>query len=1757
MDIPDTDNDGIEQNMDIDKDNDGLIEICDLEGLNEIRFQLDGSGYTTGTSAMGAMKITTGCRNDRCTGYELTRDLDFMADGNYRSGSVNTAWTTNPTWDPIGTDAANERFNATFNGNSHTISNLRINRTGTNNVGLFGATGGSARITNLGLLDVDVTGQDEVGGLVGESNGNITNSYVTGVTGSVRGRSQVGGLTGRNNSDIRNSYVTAPVLGSDEDVGGLVGFNNARITNSYATGHVSGRKDVGGLAGFSANISVIIRNSYATGRVSGSSGQGVGGLVGDNANPNRIVNSYWLRGSSSNVGTRVPAGTLQTMTQLQSPTTNEGIYRNWSTGDWDFGSSIQYPILKASGSDALLPNQGTGLRNLRISAVGAELIPAFDGETTRHTLTILPGTSEIDLTLIAYNPDPATTIALVEQGESTDLFDGMGSGDSVSVDVTEPPPVLIITVSEPGLEEPSVYRVEVTALPLCTLSLSMNIPDDGDGVRQVIDVDKDNDGLIEICDLEGLDAMRYVLNGSGYKADATATTNTTGCPSGGCNGYELTKSLDFMADDSYRDTANKATWTVANYDDSSDTGWEPIGRGFPDVFAARFDGNGYTISNLMINRSGSDDIGLFGETTSSRIANLGLLDVDIIGQDFVGGLVGENFSRITNSYVTGEVRGSSVVGGLVGKNEGNRITNSYATASVTGTGNNVGGLVGRNVGTAFIMNSYATGRVEGSGSSSNVGGLVGMNESLGSITNSYATGEVTGSGATVGGLVGFNDGGTITSSYWLSRPELSSGMGDTTSTPTAAIVLTSPTSPTDIYMGWDANAWDFGSPFEYPALKYATDCVNRDENTVKPVAGQPTCDTLLGDDQKVELELPIPSCTLSLIDTYTEETDDGVPQFMDVDKDNDGLIEICDLEGLDEIRYQLDGRGYRAGADADVVDDGCATTCTGFELTKNLDFNDPTSYRPDSTNQTAWTSRAGWNPIRRSSPFFSAIFDGNGHTISNLMINRGFSGNIGLFGATASNAEITNLGLLDVNIQARSTVGGLAGQNRGDITNSYVMGIISGSRNSIGGLVGWNTAGSITNSYAMVSVSGSRFNTGGLVGQNTAGRIENSYVTGSVSVTGSDIRSIGNIGGLVGWNNNAAGMISMIRNSYATGEVKAEVTGSVVTIATIGGLVGSSDIASMIEASYWLRGSASMGGLNVASNTGKTTMELQEPTTATGIYSNWRTDDWDFGTSLQFPILKYPDGNLIPNQGIGLRSLQTSTTAAQLIPPLGGTTTRHAIAVPPGTSSIDLTLTAYNSTAMIEVVTEGDDNDYFDGKGSRDSVSVPIATNPVLIITVREPDLEEPIVYRVVVTTLPPCTVSLNTDDDNDGIEQVLDIDKDGDGLIEICDLEGLDEMRHQLDGTGYKTTSNATIITKGCGGSDCTGYELTKSLDFMADNNYRTTANKVTWTTGEGWQPIGTSSEVFFSATFEGNGYTISNLMIDRSGENNIGLFGGARGKISNIGLRNVDISGLDDVGGLVGSNSTTITNSYVTGSVSGRSQVGGLVGSNSATITNSYATASVEGSGENVGGLVGRNSATITNSYAIGSVLGSATNRGGLVGNNTGSITNSYATGRVGGSSATVGGLVGNNTGGMITISYWLSGSASSGGTNVPASTLRTAMALISPTAPNMMIYTGWSTDDWDFGTNEQFPALRYSTDCIDPEITTIKSDTGQPICGTVLLNQQVELQSQFLPPCTGDLIGDDIYTETMDDGVPPGDGCRQRRRWLDRDLRFGGAF
>jgi len=222
-------------------------------------------------------------------------------------------------------------------------------------------------------------------------------------------------------------------------------------------------------------------------------------------------------------------------------------------------------------------------------------------------------------------------------------------------------------------------------------------------------------------------------------------------------------------------------------------GFRPVGSAklYSNPFTGSFDGNGNIISDLYINRPSESYISLFGCVDSGiEVKNVGIINVNITGNNNVGGLVGENInSSITNSYSTGSVNGGDNIGGLVGWNcygatitnsystgsvNGNErigglvgqnyyevtITNSYSTGNVTGTMFRVGGLVGSN-NVGIITNSYSTGSVNGN---ERIGGLVGYNYYEGIISNSYSTGSVTGE-YDVGGLVGYNNGEVITKSY--------------------------------------------------------------------------------------------------------------------------------------------------------------------------------------------------------------------------------------------------------------------------------------------------------------------------------------------------------------------------------------------------------------------------------------------------------------------------------------------------------------------------------------------------------------------------------------------------------------------------------------------------------------------------------------------------------------------------------------------------------------------------------------------------------------------------------------------------------------------------------------------------------------------------------------------------------------------------------------------------------------------------------
>ena len=199
---------------------------------------------------------------------------------------------------------------------------------------------------------------------------------------------------------------------------------------------------------------------------------------------------------------------------------------------------------------------------------------------------------------------------------------------------------------------------------------------------------------------------------------------------------------------------------------------------------------------------------------------------------------------------------------------------------------------------------------------------------------------------------------------------------------------------------------------------------------------------------------------------------------------------------------------------------------------------------------------------------------------------------------------------------------------------------------------------------------------------------------------------------------------------------------------------------------------------------------------------------------------------------------------------------------------------------------------------------------------------------------------------------------------------------------------------------------------------------------TSTGWNPIGNLSHRF-SGSFNGNSKTIYHLFSNRNADYT-GLFGHSSGIISNVRLEGVAITGLYTVGGLVGYNSGTLTNSSVVGSVNGTNVVGGLVGRNRGIIMNSSASGDVSGNNY-VGGLVGYNPSigTIMNSSASGDVNGESY-VGGLVGFNIGTLTDSSAAGAVNGSDF-VGGSVGVNFGGSIThssASGAVSGSVNVGG-------------------------------------------------------------------------------------------------------------------------------
>jgi len=186
-------------------------------------------------------------------------------------------------------------------------------------------------------------------------------------------------------------------------------------------------------------------------------------------------------------------------------------------------------------------------------------------------------------------------------------------------------------------------------------------------------------------------------------------------------------------------------------------GWQPIGTS-DDPFGGTFDGQGHEIRGMFINRPDEYSVGLFGAVDETGvIENVKVVNTTVLGEWAVGGLVGENWGGVYNSYSDGAVSGTDCIGGLVGANAG-IVSSSCSAANVTGHWD-VGGLVGCGDSSGTISDSYSVGNVTGEWA---VGGLAGGNLG-GTVARSYSGGSVTGDDY-VGGLTGDNQG-TVSNSY--------------------------------------------------------------------------------------------------------------------------------------------------------------------------------------------------------------------------------------------------------------------------------------------------------------------------------------------------------------------------------------------------------------------------------------------------------------------------------------------------------------------------------------------------------------------------------------------------------------------------------------------------------------------------------------------------------------------------------------------------------------------------------------------------------------------------------------------------------------------------------------------------------------------------------------------------------------------------------------------------------------------------------
>lgn len=726
---------------------------------------------------------------------------------------------------------------AAINGCSFSGSVEGCNRTG----GLVGENeyGG---ISNCSAACELYGSNNYAGGLVGDNyNASISNSFACG---DVTCEYCAGGLIGYNDyfAPVTNCYAAGSVEGSAESsdyIGGLVGYNDrsCSISGCFTSGSVSGYDDVGGLAGYNSDSSSLIK-CYTACTVSGGTAC-VGYIAGSSYGT--VSGCYYLDEVS---GDETGPGLTAAAMALQE-----------SFDGWDFDTTWQisvdgsydYPTLALGGAIRSTAGAGGSVSPFGIACLAS-------GGSQTYTIApeagyvvgdvLVNGASVGDVS--SYTFTGVHTSHTIEASFEA-AFDG-GSG-------TEADPYQVATAEQLDHVRayPDSYFIQTE-----NIYLDDYLAEDGDGYNsgagwEPIGTDGDQfagsyDGQDKVIGNLTIDReMDYVglfgslsadaelknillsdirVAGAGYVGglagssegsitDCFAEGSVTGSAggSGRYNGGLVGQNLGTISGGSYEGSVTSDDYIVG--------GFVGLNRGVIE---------NVTIDNISVSCTDSevqDAGGLAGRNLPQNDGSGYDLDTGIIkschvganavisGYACVAGLVGENtYGVIENSSSQAAASGTYRVGGIVGSNSGT-VRECFSAGSVTGSdiynGDN-GGLIGYSYGEAEDCYSFTS--VSGP---YRIGGLVGRNS--GTLTNCYSAGVVTGTGSAedIGGLIGYQQGGTVTSCYWDYQASTQSSSDAGTSCTTAAM------KEQATFSGWDfTDIWtiDAGSNDGYPALAW-------------------------------------------------------------------------------------------------------------------------------------------------------------------------------------------------------------------------------------------------------------------------------------------------------------------------------------------------------------------------------------------------------------------------------------------------------------------------------------------------------------------------------------------------------------------------------------------------------------------------------------------------------------------------------------------------------------------------------------------------------------------------------------------------------------------------------------------------------------------------------------------------------------------------------------------------------------------------